>query len=146
MAIIDKNANNWYNVDKDEDKFIGFTFPLEFSGDNPSKTTLEATKQNVYNLLSTEMGERVLQPNLGVKLKRFLFEPYSEEIVVEAGDVIMESLNYWLPFVKINAIDVKMSDNESGDFKSTMEISVNFSLKRDPTTHESVQIPLPNNI
>jgi hypothetical protein len=33
-----------------------------------------------------------------------------------------------------------MSDNESGDFKSTMEVSVDFSLKKDNSVGESVQI------
>tara|TARA_R100001082_G_C4345546_1_gene152123 strand:- start:37 stop:477 length:441 start_codon:yes stop_codon:yes gene_type:complete len=146
MAIVNKDAQNWYGVDKDEDKFIGFTFPLNFDGTNPSKTTLEAVKQNVLNLCSTEAGERLMQPNLGVRLKRFLFEPYSDEIVYQVKSVVKESMEYWLPFVIINEIDVQMSDNETGDFRSTMEISINFSLKRDPSTHESVQIPMPGNI
>ena len=140
MAIIEKNDKNWYIVDRDEDTFIGLTLPLTFDGDNPSKTTLEAVKQNVLNLCSTEMGERVMQPNLGVRLKRFLFEPFSEELVFQVKEIINESINYWLPFVNINDIRVKMSDNEVGDFKSTLEVSVDFSLKKDPNTQESIQI------
>ena len=49
-------------------------------------------------------------------------------------------MNYWLPFVNLNDIQVKMSDNESGDFRSAMEISINFSLKRDPETLEMIQV------
>ena len=136
MAIVNKDAQNWYGVDKDEDKFIGFTFPFNFDGTNSSKTTLEAVKQNVMNLCSTEAGERLMQPNLGVRLKRFLFEPYSDEIVYEVKNVIVESMNYWLPFVVVNGIEVEMSESE----KSTMNIRVNFSLKKDPNKHESIQV------
>tara|TARA_Y100000034_G_scaffold121454_1_gene165679 strand:+ start:52 stop:204 length:153 start_codon:yes stop_codon:yes gene_type:complete len=47
-----------------------------------------------------------------------------------------------LPFIIINNIKVKMSDNESGDFKSVMEISIDFSLKKDATTTESVDVTI----
>tara|TARA_R100000700_G_C3136283_1_gene119643 strand:- start:410 stop:847 length:438 start_codon:yes stop_codon:yes gene_type:complete len=140
LAIVDKNNKNWYVVDRDEDTFIGMSLPLTFDGDNPTKTTLESVKQNVLNLCSTEMGERVMQPNLGVRLKRFLFEPFSEELIFQVKEVVNESINYWLPFVKINDIRVQMSDNDTGDFRNAMEISVDFSLIKDPNTHESVQV------
>ena len=76
------------------------------------------------------------------KLKRFLFEPFSEDVVDQMKLVIVESMNYWLPFVQITDIRVKMSDNESGDFRSMMEVSIDFNLSRDPTTTESVQVTI----
>ena len=141
MAIIDKNAHNWID-DADENQFIGLTLPLILDNvqEASTKTTLEAVKQNVLNLLNTEMGERVMQPNLGIMLKRFLFEPFSDEVVNNIEDTIVEAMDYWMPFVQINDIRVKMSDNESGDFKSTMEVSVDFSLKNDNSAGDSVQI------
>tara|TARA_Y100000034_G_C6634699_1_gene277240 strand:+ start:43 stop:480 length:438 start_codon:yes stop_codon:yes gene_type:complete len=141
MAIIDKNAHNWID-DSNENQSIGLTLPLLLDNGQiaSTKTTLEAVKQNVLNLLNTEMGERVMQPNLGIMLKRFLFEPFSNEVVDNIGSVIVEAMNHWMPFVQINDIRVKMSDNESGDFKSTMEVSVDFSLKKDNSVGESVQI------
>tara|TARA_Y100001963_G_scaffold153552_1_gene240542 strand:- start:715 stop:1155 length:441 start_codon:yes stop_codon:yes gene_type:complete len=142
MAIIDKNHNKWFIVDRNDEINIGLKLPLvldngEFAS---TKTTLEAVKQNVLNLCSTEVGERVMQPNLGITLKRFLFEPYSEDLVAQIQHTIMGSIKYWLPFVKLNKVDVRMSANEAGDFKNTMEIDIHFNLKKDPSTHESVQI------
>ena len=137
MAILDKNKNNFV-VDRQNEKFIGLKLPLVL--DNGQKastlTTLEAVKQNVLNLCSTELGERVMQPNLGINLKKYLFEPYSEDIVVQIQNTIVTSINYWLPFVQVNDVIVKMSDSE----RSTMEISVDFSLKKDPNNNESIQI------
>ena len=69
-----------------------------------------------------------------------MFEPFTEDTVLQVQDIILESVNYWLPFVNLNDIQVKMSDNESGDFRSAMEISINFSLKRDPETLEMIQV------
>jgi len=141
LAIIEKNAENWYGVDRDVDTFIGLQLPiiLDNGQEASTKTTLEAVKQNLLNLLNTEMGERVMQPNLGVRLKRFLFEPFSQEIVEEIQQVIMDSINYWLPFLLINNIEVKMSENEQGDFRSRLNILVDFSLQKDPTTNEQVE-------
>ena len=142
MAIIDKDQNKWYINDRDEKTFIGLKLPINLDqlNDASTETTLEAVKQNVKNICSTELGERVMQPNLGMFLKKFLFEPFTEETVFQIQETVNESLNYWLPFIKIDDIGITMSENTGGDFKNTMEVSVVFSLKKDPNTHESVQI------
>ena len=137
MAILDKSKNNFV-VDRDDFKSIGLKLPLVLDNGTlaSTKTTLDAVKQNVINLLNTELGERVMQPKLGVRLKQFLFEPFTENVILQIKDVIIESMNYWLPFVVINDIQVEMSESE----KSTMNIGINFSLKKDPDKHESIQI------
>ena len=81
-----------------------------------------------------------MQPNLGVGLKTFLFEPFSEDVVESVKESIIESLNTWLPFVQINEIEVDMSDNNSDRFRSTLEIFIRFSLVKDPSINESIQI------
>jgi phage baseplate assembly protein W len=137
LAILDKSKNNFV-VDRDDSKSIGLKLPLVLDNGTlaSTKTTLDAVKQNVISLLNTEIGERVMQPKLGVKLKKFLFEPFTENVILQVKDVIIESMNYWLPFVVVNEIEVEMSESE----KSTMNISVNFSLKKDPNKHESIQV------
>jgi phage baseplate assembly protein W len=137
MAILDKTKNNFV-IDRDDSKSIGLKLPLVLdNGEKAStKTTLEAVKQNILNLLNTELGERVMQPNLGIKLKKFLFEPFNENVVNQIQDSILDSMNYWLPFVIVNNIQVQMSDSE----RSTLNVSVNFSLKKDPEKYESIQI------
>ena len=145
MAIIDTSKLKTPNVfDRDEAVSLGLKLPMTFDNgyDASTKTTLEAVKQNVLNLCSTELGERVMQPNLGVGIKKYLFEPFSEDLVVQVQDTIVESMNFWLPFVQLNDIRVKMSDNNSDVGRSTMEISIDFSLKQDPTSTESVTLTI----
>ena len=140
MAKIIKNWN--YLIDKNEETFIGVKLPYNpTSGYEAStKTTLEAVKFNLLNLCSTARGERVMQPSLGINLRQYLFEPFSEDLVFEIQDIITESIKIWLPFVTIINIEVKMSDSQSGVHKNTMDILITFSLKKDIRTHESVQI------
>ena len=83
-----------------------------------------------------------MQPTLGIKLRQFLFEPFTEDVVFQVKNSVIDSIAYWLPFVKVNNIDVKMSDSLSGNSRSTMEIYISFSLKSDPTTLESIQITI----
>ena len=51
-------------------------------------------------------------------------------------------MNFWLPFVQLNDIRVKMSGDDSGVGRSTMEISIDFSLKQDPTSTESITLTI----
>ena len=92
MAIIDKSQNKWYTNDRDENVSIGFRLPLILDNGElaSTKTTIEAVKQNILNLCSTELGERVMQPGLGLRLKKFLFEPFSQDIVTQIQNTILE--------------------------------------------------------
>ncbi len=144
MAIIKKTEKNWLLVDQDEDQFIGFTLPLYLdNGDIAStKTTMEAVKQNLRNLCSTEAGERIMQPNLGLRLKRFIFEPADETTIEEIQEVISESINYWLPFLLIKDIEIGMAQNESEPFRNTMEIKIDFSLDQNPSINDSIEVTI----
>ena len=142
MAIIDKNQQNWLLVDQDQDQFIGLTLPFYLdNGDIAStKTTIEAVNQNLFNLCSTEAGERIMQPNLGVRLKRFLFEPGGSTTSEEVAEVIREAIEYWLPFLLIRDIEINMSESQSGNLRNTMNIKIHFALQQNPNTLDSVQI------
>jgi len=45
-----------------------------------------------------------------------------------------------MPFLLINDINVKMNESNEGELRNTMDIILNFSLKQDPNTHESIQL------
>ena len=94
MAIIDKTKQNWI-YDRDESVSLGLKLPMTFDNgyDASTKTTLEAVKQNVLNLCSTELGERVMQPNLGVRIRQFLFEPFTEDVRVAIQNSIIDYNN-----------------------------------------------------
>ena len=78
MAVLDTNKTKKpYIVDRDENTFIGLDFPFRIGSTGEgwgasSQITLDAVKNNLKNLISTEVGERVFQPNLGVKLRQYL--------------------------------------------------------------------------
>ena len=140
MAIIDKNQHNWID-DTTESQDIGLKLPLILDNgrEASTKTTLEAVKQNILNLCNTELGERVMQPNLGIALKRFLFEPVSADLYSSIKSTIEDGVSTWMPFVLINNIQVQMDETDVGDFRNTMRIFVDFSLKKDPNVSEGIE-------
>ena len=148
MAVIDTTKTNKPFVnDRDNTINIGLDMPFRVgvTGEGwgaSTKITLKAVANNLKNLISTEVGERLYQPTLGVALRKFLFEPFSQDVVDGVSQAIYEAVNYWLPFVMIKNIEVNMSEIQSGDFRSTLEVKVTFSLNRDPNSNESIQVTI----
>ena len=144
MAVRDTNKiKKPYIADRDEDVYIGIDMPFHRGDDRngmfaATSTTLKAVKVNARNLLQTELGERPMQPNLGIRLRQFLFDPFTEDVKVAIQNSIIDTFSIWLPFVTIVALDVGMSE----DNNNTLKVFVEFVLNRDPTTAESVQVTI----
>jgi|TARA_R100000664_G_C2758998_1_gene148334 phage baseplate assembly protein W len=145
MAILDTSKRPFIQ-DRDELIFIGIDLPFRKSDGvegyfASTSFTIDAVKQNVIQLLETKKGERLFQPNLGVDLDRFLFEQITPETIVEIQNEIVESFNFWLPFVTIRDIQV----TEGGNYDigtNSINIYVEFSLNNDQRTLESVQVTI----
>ena len=145
MAILDTSKKPFIQ-DRDNDVFIGINLPFKKSEGSEgyflsTTTTIEAVKNNVRLLLSTDKGERIFQPNLGIGLRRFLFEPITGETTTNIQNEIVETFNFWLPFITIKDIKVETT---SADGTNPNQISINviFNLDKDPNTLESVQVQI----
>ena len=137
MAIKDTTKKP-YIVDRDDEIFIGIDLPFRKSEGRDgwfasTTTTIEAVKNNIRNLLQTQQGERVFQPNLGMNLRQLLFEQQDEETIIQIENNIVDVFAIWLPFVELNDIKVEEADNQ-------INLNVVFSLKRAPNSLESVQV------
>ena len=83
----------------------GFSVKLPFSTDKIDgpyvlNKTLESTiKQNLKMLVLTEPGERVMNGNFGVGLKRLLFEPVHPRTYENIKERVMEQTSLYLPFL-----------------------------------------------
>ena len=85
---------------------IGVAFPLNetnlFKG---TKTVKEQIKTNLINLLLTEPGERLYEPNYGVGLKGLLFEPNIDQENLNSR--INQQINFYIP--EISLIESKIN-------------------------------------
>lgn len=111
---------------------IGIRYPFGIDGRpfSSTYTTLEMAKSNIRLLLQTEVGERVMQPEVGVSLRELLFENFNENNIIVIKDRILSSIEKWIPYVDVNKIDVKY-DNDT----QNLSIFLSFNLKADNTIH-----------
>ena len=145
MAVLDVSKKPFIQ-DRDNDVFIGINLPFKKSEGGEgyflsTTTTIEAVKNNVKLLLSTDKGERIFQPNLGIGLRRFLFEPITGETTLAIQNEIVDTFNFWLPFVSIKDIKVETTSAD-GTNPNQIYINVIFNLDKDPNTLESVQVQI----
>ena len=141
MAIRDTSRKP-YIEDNDTRIFIGLDLPIRKSEGKEgyfasTSTTIEAVKNNIRNLLNTHQGERLMQPNLGINLRKYLFQQVTDEFIVQIQDDILDVLEIWLPFVEVRDIIVKVGNNVS-----ELLIDVVFNITQDPNTLNSVQISI----
>lgn len=88
--------------------------------------SFEQAKSNLKNLLLTRKGERIFQPNFGTGLHELLFEQLTDDLSTKLEQTITNSVNSWLPYINIDSIDVKMTD-EMKD-KHRAEMSITFTI------------------
>ena len=150
MAIKDTSRKP-YIQDNDTNVKIGIDLPIHrgsvadgfFAS---TSTTIEAVKNNIKNLLQTEEGERFFQPNLGIGLRRLLFENITEENLLGIQDVILDKLEFWLPFVEVRDIQVLSRDDTTDIGVNEIRVKILFNLKQDPNTLDSVTLDFSSDI
>ena len=145
MAIKDTTRKPFIE-DNDENIFIGIDLPFRKSNGKEgyfasTSTTIEAVKNNIRNLVNTHQGERLMQPNMGLNLRNYMFEQFTDETLLSVQNDIVDTFKVWLPFVEIRDIQVSMDDNDSIG-KNKMGINIVFNITKDPDTLESVQIEI----
>ena len=126
--------------DLDTDVKIGISLPMDHtdgSGFFPgTSTTLTQTSSNIRNLLLTNKGERVGQPEFGCGLLNVLFEPMSDDLLEDVRTEIEDSIAFWLPHVTINNIGVDRDEAEP----QQLNIIIEFALTIQPTVHEVITL------
>ena len=144
MAIRDISRKP-YVQDNDENVKIGVDLPIRRGDDldgffATTSTTIEAVKNNIRNLLSTNEGERFFQPNLGLNLRKLLFEHITNENLIGVQDSILDKLAFWLPFVEVRDIQVLSIENDSSIRSNEIKVKIIFNIKQDPNTLDSVTL------
>ena len=142
MPILDRR-NNQFIEDKDTRVSVGLDFPIARVPNQDgyfktTKTTIESIKNNIKLLLKTQRGERVMQPNLGLNIRRFLFEQITEDTQIQIENDIVDTFNTWLPFVDLREINIDLSEQD----QNKINIKIVFNIKRAPNTTESVGVVL----
>lgn len=76
--------------------------------------TEDLVRQNLINLLLTSPGERVMDPEFGVGIRRFLFENNTPNTLSNIRSAIDSQVKKYMPFVGITNIFFNTSAESQG--------------------------------
>ena len=112
---------------------VGAAFKLNY-------TTLDQAVSNAKNLLLTNKGERIMQPDFGCDLRASLFQNITDELVVQIDQTIRESFNYWLPYIFINELLVVPYPDAN-----RIDLTLTISLEGNKFDTRSIQLEILTN-
>jgi uncharacterized protein len=91
----------------------GLRFPINppvTGGSLPRIAGMERVRQSIETVLATEPGERVMMPEFGCGLRRFLMAPNMVATRTAIQDEVTEALILWEPRIRLTRVAVDPGD------------------------------------
>jgi len=103
----------------DDQQFLGrgWAFPVTFGNQGRAVAVAEAEediRQSLEILLSTHVGERVLNPTFGWKRDSLMFEPVSSSFAAYLTREIETAILFFEPRVKLNSVNFESEPDQEG--------------------------------
>jgi phage baseplate assembly protein W len=127
-------------------KKFGLHFPVGTSPKNNTNNKgyfvksygIDLVKNNLKQLLNTTPGERVMLPNYGIDLKKFLFEPLDERTFTSIRREILNGIKTYASEVSVTKLTVLSSNEVSLTGISSIDIKLSCEVIDD--SYEAKQI------
>lgn len=117
--------------------YKGVAYPFQagnFSIPSPV-TDAELVKQSLQQILTTTRGERVMRPNFGCNLQRYVFENNNELLAQLFRSEISAAISTWEPRAALDSVSFERSD-------SMLTVTVLYTVVTTQT-QDTIQVPLP---
>lgn len=93
-------------------------------------TYRQLAKSHLKMLVLTSPGERVMDPEFGVGIRRFLFEMNSPSTYDRVRGKIYTQVRKYLPYIQIVSVDfTPPPDNAAGNERYKVDISIKYYIK-----------------
>ena len=112
---------------------VGWRFPPAFDARNKQAVMVAAdedVRESILILLSTEPGERVMQPSYGCGLKHLVFENIDESRITEIKDLVAKAVLFFEPRVTLQSVEVDDSDLFEGLLRIHLEYTIRTTNNR----------------
>ena len=119
--------------------YIGLALPIKPDDNNVfslTKNSYDQVQHNLRNLLLTNVGERVYQPEFGSRLRELCFEQLDDTLPQRVEDEVRRAVNFWLPYVNI----VEVETLTEQDNKSKIFVRVKFSTTLNSGTLQQIEL------
>lgn len=106
----------------------GWSFPPEFIKEGKNQVESVAGVQDINEsleiLLSTALGERIMQHGYGADLSRLLFEPLNATLVAYVRDLIENAILLYEPRIRTQNVDITAEETEG-----RLDILIEYTIK-----------------
>jgi len=115
---------------------VGWSFPpqLEVTGTPLLIPYEEDIRQSIMIIMGTEPGERIMRPDFGAGLNRFVFEPLNTTTMALVQTRVQEALVDWEPRIEVVNVNVTADVNE----RNMLLINTSYRIRATNTLHNLV--------
>lgn len=93
----------------------------------------DKVRQSIWLILETEPGERIMRPQFGCGLRRYLMKPNNSATRALIQNDVMRALSLWEPRIKLQQVNV-----EPGGDPSMVLIRIHYIHVRDGSSDNLV--------
>ena len=111
----------------------GWSFPPTFSYYDGTVNMLEGVadiESSLYLLLSTRLGERIMQPNYGCNMDNLVFEAMNLTLMTYLRDLVETAILYHEPRIKLDKVEIDSSDEAEGKLLIVIHYTVRITNSR----------------
>ncbi len=117
-----------------DDSFLGtgWSFPPSFDNQRREVAMLSDVadiESSLHILLTTRLGERVMQPDYGCNLDDLMFESLTSTFQSFIKDLVKTAILYYEPRIKLDSVELDDSQTEEG----LILIVVNYTVRTTNT-------------
>ncbi len=106
----------------------GWSFPPTFDKRQKSVVTTadeEDVRKSLHILLSTRLGERIMQPTYGCALDEMLFESLNTGIITYIKNIVETAILHHEPRIDLESVNLDRLDPSSG----RIDIEVTYTIR-----------------
>jgi len=112
-------------LDLQKNIVIGISLPFNAKGVfNKTYSTKEQIKSNLINLLLTDKGERIMNPEFGADLRRSLFDNITQSNTDLLQTKIIDAINIFIPEVELTNVVVEPNIDYN-----TLNVTIDYRLR-----------------
>ncbi|MEM8641105.1 MAG: GPW/gp25 family protein [Cyanobacteria bacterium P01_G01_bin.54] len=115
----------------------GWSFPPRFDralGRVELVTDETAIAQSIEIILSTQPGERLLQPSFGCELSQFMFAELQQGVLNSIQGLVADALLHHEPRIQVNGVEITANETEVG----LLLIEIDYTIRQTNTRFNQV--------
>jgi phage baseplate assembly protein W len=111
-------------LDLQKNIVIGVSLPFNAKGVfNKTYSTKEQIKSNLINLLLTDKGERIMNPEFGADLRKSLFDNITTSNTELLRIKIIDAINIFIPEVELISVNIEPNIDYN-----TLDVTIDYRL------------------